>query len=751
MALEGCPSDSSPTLHSSSSEKEVVRQSANFHPNLWGEFVHTLSSHEIGPDALARQRIEELKEEVSCMLSNSSDPFLEMNLIDTLELLGVAYHFETQIEEALSRIYIAYTNGGYNDDDLNDVSLRFGLLRQHRYNVSSDVFLKFMDDEGNFNVILASDALGMLNLYEAAHLSTQGEIVLDNALAFTAKHLQSMIPHLSPTLARHVEKSLELPLQKSLPRPNARQYITLYQEQSTKNEVLLELAKLDFNLLQSIHQRELRDISRWWIDIDLPTKLPFTRDRVVDLYFWILGVYFEPQYCRARMILTKIISFISIMDDIYDVYSTLDELQILTAVIQWWDIGAMDQLPEYMKVYFHALVNTVSEIEEGLTPDEKYRITYLKESMKCLNRAYFEEAKWFHSGDRPTFEEYMNIALITAGYPFLIIVSYIGMDEIVKKEAFDLINSFPNIIKSTCILGRVLNDIQSRKFEKERGHIPSVVEFYMKSHRCAELEAHEKLQEMVSVAWKDINQEFINLNHIPMPVITRCLSNKFRRFMIYVHAKGMIVDDEYVLRGSANINQRSLDGSRDTEIAMGAYQPNYTWAGRQSHPHGQCLSNKFLRFMIYVHAKGMIVDDEYVLMGSANINQRSLDGSRDTEIAMGAYQPNYTWAGRQSHPHGQVYGYRMSLWAEHLVGSLEDSFREPQTLKCVRRVNQLAKDNWKSYVSDDMKEMKGHLMKYPIQVERDGRIGPLPGNENFPDVGGKILGGQTTLPDVLTT
>lgn len=58
--------------------------------------------------------------------------------------------------------------------------------------------------------------------------------------------------------------------------------------------------------------------------------------------------------------------------------------------------------------------------------------------------------------------------------------------------------------------------------------------------------------------------------------------------------------------------------------------------------------------MIYVHAKGMIVDDQYVIMGSANINQRSLDGSRDTEIAMGAYQPKYTWAGKKSHPHGQV-------------------------------------------------------------------------------------------------
>jgi phosphatidylserine/phosphatidylglycerophosphate/cardiolipin synthase-like enzyme len=36
--------------------------------------------------------------------------------------------------------------------------------------------------------------------------------------------------------------------------------------------------------------------------------------------------------------------------------------------------------------------------------------------------------------------------------------------------------------------------------------------------------------------------------------------------------------------------------------------------------------------MIYVHAKGMIVDYGYVIIGSAHINQRSLDGSRDTEI-----------------------------------------------------------------------------------------------------------------------
>jgi hypothetical protein len=58
--------------------------------------------------------------------------------------------------------------------------------------------------------------------------------------------------------------------------------------------------------------------------------------------------------------------------------------------------------------------------------------------------------------------------------------------------------------------------------------------------------------------------------------------------------------------------------------------------------------------MVYVHSKGMIVDDEYVIIGSANVNQRSMEGIRDTEIAMGAYQPQYTWTNKLSAPRGQV-------------------------------------------------------------------------------------------------
>ncbi|KAL2547373.1 Phospholipase D beta 1 [Forsythia ovata] len=163
----------------------------------------------------------------------------------------------------------------------------------------------------------------------------------------------------------------------------------------------------------------------------------------------------------------------------------------------------------------------------------------------------------------------------------------------------------------------------------------------------------------------------------------------------------------------------------------------------------QALTRKNQRFMIYVHSKGMIVDDEYVLMGSANINQRSLEGTRDTEIAMGAYQPQYTWTSKHINPHGQIYGYRMSLWAEHM-GTIEPCFEQPEGLKCVRRIRSMGEQNWKQFAADEISEMKGHLLKYPVEVDRMGKVKPLPGCETFPDMGGKIVGTFTVIQENLT-
>ncbi|KAI3442154.1 Phospholipase D [Psidium guajava] len=156
------------------------------------------------------------------------------------------------------------------------------------------------------------------------------------------------------------------------------------------------------------------------------------------------------------------------------------------------------------------------------------------------------------------------------------------------------------------------------------------------------------------------------------------------------------------------------------------------------------------RFMIYVHAKTMIVDDEYIIVGSANINQRSMDGARDTEIAMGAFQPNHLAADQP--PRGDIYGFRMSLWLEHL-GQLHGTFNHPETQECVRQVNALAQWNWELYVDDAFHEdLPAHLLRYPIEVARNGAVTPLPGLQHFPDTKAPILGARSDyLPPILTT
>ena len=59
----------------------------------------------------------------------------------------------------------------------------------------------------------------------------------------------------------------------------------------------------------------------------------FARDRLMENFLWTVGMIFEPQYGYCRRMSTKVITFINIIDDIYDVYGTLDELELFTDAV----------------------------------------------------------------------------------------------------------------------------------------------------------------------------------------------------------------------------------------------------------------------------------------------------------------------------------------------------------------------------------------------------------------------------------
>ena len=73
---------------------------------------------------------------------------------------------------------------------------------------------------------------------------------------------------------------------------------------------------------------------RWWKSTGLGKKLSFTRDRLMENFFWTVGEIFQPQFGYCRKMLTKVNALITTIDDVYDVYGTLDELELFTVAVE---------------------------------------------------------------------------------------------------------------------------------------------------------------------------------------------------------------------------------------------------------------------------------------------------------------------------------------------------------------------------------------------------------------------------------
>ena len=76
-------------------------------------------------------RLEGLKKDVKTLLTSTKDQSVLLRLIDSMQRLGVAYHFEQEIEEALKFQRPDVTS------DLYTAALHFRILRERGFPVSS--------------------------------------------------------------------------------------------------------------------------------------------------------------------------------------------------------------------------------------------------------------------------------------------------------------------------------------------------------------------------------------------------------------------------------------------------------------------------------------------------------------------------------------------------------------------------------------------------------------------------------------
>lgn len=82
-----------------------------------------------------------MKNRVRQMFRSAANMTEMLCLVDAIQQLGLAYHFEDEIGNILSRVHGYVSNEDtIGDHDLHDVSLAFRLLRQHGRYVSPGKF-----------------------------------------------------------------------------------------------------------------------------------------------------------------------------------------------------------------------------------------------------------------------------------------------------------------------------------------------------------------------------------------------------------------------------------------------------------------------------------------------------------------------------------------------------------------------------------------------------------------------------------
>ncbi|KAG6472731.1 hypothetical protein ZIOFF_070208 [Zingiber officinale] len=407
--------------------------------------------------------------------------------IDSLQKLAIDYHFEEEIQAEMHSLYdqrLPISNG--EGSSIAEVALLFRLLRQARYPISTDVLRRFHDGRGEFMASLSKEMDGLMNLFEASNLNTGGELILYRANEFSSHHLRSYMASLGPEFAVTIEHVLETPSHMTLQRFQARKYLD--SDNFYHNLHVRELGEMDFTMLQSLHQKELKEVT--------------------------------------RVVLSKIIAFVYLLDDIFDVEGSIDDLHLFVQAIERWDHSSMDSLPNYMRVCFKELNSTINEIAEIVLKEHGWNpIEYLKKSWIQLSNAFLVEAKLLSKDQVPTMDDYMKIATITCGVPAALMHMYFLLGH---HTTNDLCEDLPSLISCPSRILRLWDDLGSTKDEKQIGRDGSLLICMMKENPHWSLEvAKEKVMQMIEKEWEELNKECFSssTSTFSQDFVTACLNS----------------------------------------------------------------------------------------------------------------------------------------------------------------------------------------------------------------------------------
>ena len=85
----------------------------------------------------------------------------------------------------------------------------------------------------------------------------------------------------------------------------------------------------------------------------MANELKLVRNQPLKWYMWPMAAFTDPRFSEERVELTKPISFIYIIDDIFDVYGTIEELTLFTDAVNRYVRVTGVKLSKFHQIYNH--------------------------------------------------------------------------------------------------------------------------------------------------------------------------------------------------------------------------------------------------------------------------------------------------------------------------------------------------------------------------------------------------------------
>ncbi len=146
---------------------------------------------------------------------------------------------------------------------------------------------------------------------------------------------------------------------------------------------------------------------------------------------------------------------------------------------------------------------------------------------------------------------------------------------------------------------------------------------------------------------------------------------------------------------------------------------HYDELAQQNHATRKALIAESRRYPIYVHSKFILVDDKYLIVGSANINERSMMGIRDSEIAV----LQGPVPGKEHECQQALLAFRTSLWRQYFGQYCLDALgpegiANPHTTDAIHVIQQTGRYNLTCFMQNAQSREagQGHLMVWPYMM-----------------------------------